>query len=727
MPTPLSRISADFFAVPVVVRVVSVAISVAALARVLLGVFSGPGDLAARVIIAVFAVGLSPPTLLIIALFVLALRGFFRHVREYVPAHRATVTRAARWFALFLLVLALFVVAAVVWRGHGAGAVAWVVVRLLLAVGLGGGALLLALWPLRGGGRRSRHDRLVLAVVGAWPVGGVFLVAVGQAAIGGVLLGVFVLFLFGFVPRNVNDDYSTGAVALLYLLLFGLLWLRLAEHALSVGTLARWVGEAALVAALGTTTGLTIWRHSRGARTVLRHIGTAATVLVPAYLLFLLLDDQVFGGLLAVPMFPVLVWQAVRLWRWMGASRRIGIKAAADVVFALALGTTLLLVLIWLADLLAMSPAEVNAVKHVAATIHEVVDLPPWLWASVYAVLTAAFLLAALGSRRFQAVPRRLASARVVPAVKALRRTSTMTGIGLLVVALLGLAVPPTLGPVLARQIRVTYTVAAQQELAAEQASAVYRTITAQVALSPPQLTVLNDVLVDVHKVDPPDGRTGAASAAELDLAHRIGRLQGELLAGSTPAEAPVTPPDLDEPIHDTADLQARLGEQQDEQTVAKARQKQAETASELAATTVTSLLDLAGLGHAEALGIVREYLDGLAESRLGQMLLSWIRHALVKVAPAEPLFAELTLEPDAPLLATEAGHDLFTAEMAEGGIPSVPRIDSSGRSTEAAVRALVDTEKQTAQVRQQHICPNCLTPPEHDARIPEEEHGFGR
>jgi hypothetical protein len=302
-----------------------------------------------------------------------------------------------------------------------------------------------------------------------------------------------------------------------------------------------------------------------------------------------------------------------------------------------------------------------------------------------------------------------------------------VTGIGLMVFALVGLAVPPTVGPVLARQIRVAYTVAAQQELDAEQASVVYQAITTQVTLSPPRLTVLTDLLVDVHRTDPPDERTGAASPAELDLAHRIGQLQGKLLTGEPPAESPLTPPGLDEPIRDTADLQARLTEQQDEQTVAQARQKQARTASELAATTVTSLLDLLSLGHAEALGIVREYLDGLAESRLGEVLLSWMKHALTTVAPEEPHIAEVTLEPDPTLLANEAGLELFEAEMAEGGLPPVPHLGSPGRSTEAAVKAAVDAENQTVQVQRQHTCPNCSSPHDHDVRIPEEEHGFGR
>src|SRR5581483_221651 len=101
-----------------------------------------------------------------------------------------------------------------------------------------------------------------------------------------------------------------------------------------------------------------IWRRSRESRPIVRWLGTAATVLVPGYLVFLVLDDQLLGGVLVAPLFPVVVWLGIRLWRRMGADRRIAVKAAADVVFALILGAVLVSSLAWLANLLAMPPAE---------------------------------------------------------------------------------------------------------------------------------------------------------------------------------------------------------------------------------------------------------------------------------------------------------------------------------------------------------------------------------
>lgn len=60
---------------------------------------------------------------------------------------------------------------------------------------------------------------------------------------------------------------------------------------------------------------------------------------------------------------------------------------------------------------------------------------------------------------------------------------------------------------------------------------------------------------------------------------------------------------------------------------------KQAEDSAELAANTVTSLIDLVSLGHVEALAVVHEYLNGHAESPLGEIFRNWTKNALNKHA----------------------------------------------------------------------------------------------
>lgn len=717
---------------PVAVRVIAVGASVAGTARILVTFLPGVHGFWARIgLVAVGIVLAAPAILLCVGISALYCDYFVRLVRQCAPAYPAEFRRAVRWFALFLLVLALFVAATLVWRGHVLGTVAWVVVRLLLAVGFGGGTVVLALWPyfLAGTGRR----RWIVAVAGlVWGGGGMFLFATGQNGLGIIMVFSFGGVLFKFVQAKSKDvragrtHSAGGPVALMYLMVFGLAWLRLATDPAAAGMLARWAGEAALVAVIGTATATTVWHRSRGARPSLRRIGTAGTIAVCAYLLFLLFDDQVFGGLLAVALFPLLVWQAIRLWRWMGESRRVTVKAGTDIVFALALGSTVVLFLIWLANLLALPPVEVSAIKGAASTVGDAVELPPWLWAGVYAALAAAYLFAAVGPRRFQVIPRRLAAAHVLPTVTVARRTLTMTGIGVMVFALLGLAVPPAVGPILARQIRDTYTVAAQEELEAEEASAVYQAVSTQFVASRPRLPVLTALMIQVHDTDPPDRRDGNPTPAELALAHRIGLLQGKLLA-EPPGRAPTPPPTL----HDADDLTTRLTEEQQQQSTTRTRQKQAETASELAAAAVTGMLDLVSLGDAEALGIVHEYLDGLAESPLGEVFLSWAQRAVTRFAPREPPTLQRTVEPDPDSLANAARADLFETELDQNaGIPPIPETDGGPEPVSAAVAAVVHSENQAARDHQNHSCAACIPVPGegggHDEEPPPEEHVSG-
>ena len=735
-----NRMMARLRTVPVAVRVIAVAAAVAGVARILVADVIDVHDPAFRIGLAFVAVLVGAPGILLtVGISALFCHYFVHMVRRYAPEHRTGIKRAARWLTLFLLVLALFVVAAVGWHGHVFGTAAWIVVRLLLAVALGGGTVLLALWPyfLRGA---SARQWFVAAIALLWGVGGVFLFAMGQVGLGALLVLVFAGVLVKFVKEGASElrrggtDFTTGFVALVYLAVFGALWFALAGHAAVI--VARWAGETALVGVLGTATAIAVWRDSRGARPIPRRLAAAGAVVVCACLLFLLFDGQVFGGPLSVVIFPLLLWQAIRLWRWMGDNGHLVIKAGADVVFALALGSTLVLLLIWLADLLAMPPAEVTVIKHVASAIGGAVDLSPWLWAGSYAALAAAYLVVAIRPNRFQRLARRLASARAAPILQITHRATTMTWIGLMVVALLGLVVPPVVGPILARQLRVTYTVAAQEELDAEQASAVYQAITTQFAGSRLRLPVLAALLMRVHDAEPPDKDTGQPSPTELDLAHRIGLLQGKLLANATdPAEQPSIPPDLAGPVHDADDLRTRLTEHQQQDSETKKRQKQAETAADLAASTVTSLLDLVGLGHPEALKIVHEYLDGLAESPLGKVFLSWTQRAITKSDRQQPPTAAQTVEPDATELAVAAQEELFVTELNQwDGVPPVPHPDTSQQSLDDAVSTAVHSEDQAGQVQEEHSCPACTSRPGENGHDqpgapnepePPEEHGF--
>lgn len=698
---------------PPIAWVTGGAVSTAVAVRFLVAIFTRFDDLSSRIVLSVVVAVVFFPAIVIVGACVLGFRTFGLRARDYLREHRKARRAGLGCLVGYLVLLA----GLVVWHGSAAGLVG---LRLLLAVGFAASTTLLLVWPILA--ELNGRGRWVLLTVPTVCLGtGMFLFAIGVTGVG-IGLVAFFGFLVLLIP---HDEPGSGSkfLALCYLVFGMLLWGKLADHAFSGGTLARWVGETAIAVGVGAATALLVWRASRGARPFLRRLGTLVTVLALTYPLFLLVDDEVFGGPFAVALFPLLVWQAIRLWRWMSASHRIGVKAGADVVFALALGATLVFFLIWLANLLGLPPSEVGALKRLAGNVGKALELPPWVWACVYALLTAAFLLAALGPPRLQAVPRRIASARVVSTVKAVRRTLTMTGIGLMVLALLGLAIPPAIGPIIARQVRDTYTVAAQEELDAEAASAVYQAITAQLTTSSPQPIVLVDLLVDVHKADPPDRHTGEPGPAELDLAHRLGALQAKLVAGEPPKLDPPVPAELTEPIHDATDLTQRLDETEQEQSQATTREKQTETASELAAVTVTNLLDVIGIGHVELLRIVREYLDGLAESPLGKAFLAWFKRLMAE----KPLPAAVIVEPDPALMAGAARMELFETEVDQGGgIPRPPHLGTSGESTEAIVADVVGAEQQTAHVQQTHTCSDCAVPDEPGHDDPAEEHGFG-
>ncbi|HEV3357995.1 MAG TPA: hypothetical protein VG247_14470 [Pseudonocardiaceae bacterium] len=630
---------------------------------------------------------------------------------------------------LFVVLIAGSVLAAAAVRDNGVNTAVSVLLRLLVALLIGGGTVLIAFWPLLFGSDATRRSRWFGAFSWCWLAVGVFVFTLGvPAAL--IILGLYAVVLYRDAKRTrgLAEWKRPSLVGLCYLVGGFLLWAMMLGGSPSTGNVAKYAVEIAIIAVLGTATARITWRRSREARPIVRRIGTVATVLVPAYLVFLLLADQLAGGPFVVALFPLVGWLGFRLWRAMYADRRIGVKAAADIVFALILGSVFVVFLIWLANLLALAPAEVQWVKTAASAIHRALDLSPWIWVGIYAVLAAAHLLSALGPAKFQPIPRRLASLRVVPSVRVLRRTTTMTGIGLMVVALVGLVVPPSIGAILQRQIQAAYTVAAQEELKDEQEIAVYQAISSELPSSRPSLILLANLVEDVHRTDSSEAHKDAASPAELDMALRLGRLQGELIAEQqAPLKQPEAPApaDLGDPIHDAADLQHRLDEQQQEDKLKQARDKQAETASELSANTVTSMMDLISLGHAEALSVVHEYINGLAESPLGEIFLNWTTRALGKINPDKPPAVADVVEPDPTNLARAAKIDETLAEGPTSGLtfPDVGPLDPQGS---AAIQAAVDAEHKTATVEQQHAaCPSCARPGEPVIEEPEPiEHG---
>ena len=74
-----------------------------------------------------------------------------------------------------------------------------------------------------------------------------------------------------------------------------------------------------------------------------------------------LVGAQGAAGLL----FPVAVWFSIRGWRAMNDADRFAVRAAVDIAVSLMLGGSLVLLLVWLANLLHMPAAEVAVLRGV--------------------------------------------------------------------------------------------------------------------------------------------------------------------------------------------------------------------------------------------------------------------------------------------------------------------------------------------------------------------------
>jgi hypothetical protein len=449
--------------------------------------------------------------------------------------------------------------------------------------------------------------------------------------------------------------------------------------------------------------------------------------------MFLWFDGQLLGGPLEVPLFAPMLWLAVRLWRWMRADSRTPVSAAADIVFAVLLGALLVIFLVWLANLLDLPAAEVGALRAAAAHLGDLIDLPWWTWASADLLLAALFLTAALGPRRFRRITEALGRIRLPGALDGVRRTLSVLRIGLLSLLFLGLAAPPAVGPVLSRHIRARYTADLRQDLDARGEIALYQQITLRFTQSPQALPVLTNMLLRVHEATAPGSDRAAdrdrneAGPDARDLAYRMGELQARALLpfsvsfGDGPTPRTSEPPTatavrdagVDGTAADAADLAARLNRAQDERENADRRGQQAEHAAEHAAAVVTGALGTIALGHGVVIGLVREYLDGLAESGLRNVFLFWTDRAASgsgsRAAPDEPPAAARIVEPD-PRAIQQAADEQLSEELSSAGIQFGTDPAQSRDDRESPVAAAVDLANHTRGLQLGTVhCAGCV------------------
>jgi hypothetical protein len=446
------------------------------------------------------------------------------------------------------------------------------------------------------------------------------------------------------------------------------------------------------------------------------------TIVSGVFLLFLFERDTLLTRPVAGLLIPVGGWASIRTWKAMCRSRHIAVVAAADIVLSLLLGTALVLLLVWVANLVGLPRAEVAAVRAILHQIGSLVDIPWWVWTVLYLLLAAAGVLAALRLGK--------ASPRALPVVNAGRRVLSGVHIGLMLTVLIAVAAPASLEATLRHQVSVKYTVAVQRVLADQGRQRAYERIRQRFALNPVQSVrarPLTDMLERIHGISKPARPDGDATDTEHSLARWLGQVQAATFDhGSPPPTGPAVP-DADRfngPIRDAADLTERLDRLDSRQNQEDQTTVQTERAAEAAANAVASVVQLPEVGSNEILQIVKEYLSGLVESSpLKEVFTAWADRAVPDddVPPADGLVV-----PDPRRLHLAAQIKLtethLKVRVADPLGPDKARLRTNGEPDVAAAVDLTNEARYLVEHRGPcDGCPRPLRPGEDPFRPPGE------
>jgi hypothetical protein len=501
-----------------------------------------------------------------------------------------------------------------------------------------------------------------------------------------------------------------------------------------------YVLPSAFVAACGLWTGALAfrrWRAGRGrggpAGRWLRSRAPDAVVIatVAAALLVLANPELLTTQMAAVLLFPVAATASVRGWIAMKGSRRLAVKAAADITLSLLLGGQLVLFLVWLANLLGMRRAEVARLRSVLESTGSAANaFLDWrVSAGSYAVLAVASLAFAVWPVRLRSAARWFDRLQVAALVSGAQRVLTGLSIGLLTIVLLAAAGPAALAPVLQRQVHATYVVALQRQFEADGEVAAYTQVSRAFAVRVVPFPVLVEIVRDVHrKYGPAHGEPGATSA-ETDLARRLGQLQAAALGLRPPslgpaAEAAATDAGFDGPLRSATDLGQRVAAADTEQDKGDAFGKRVELAAELAAKAVAGTISIPQVSSNEVVQVITEYLSGLIEdSPLKGVFAAWLEHLPhpggrqphgEQPGGQEPPDGVAMVVPDPAALALAAQDQMFRQARADGVIPPLLDPFANGPVTDAAsVQSAVDLASQSRDIQRGGSCTGCVRLPD--------------
>lgn len=605
------------------------------------------------------------------------------------------------------------------------------VTRISIDLGVGAGAFAATAWAVAVRSEHGSVQAMVSAVVIGGGLVGYLAFRIAAASLRAIVTGArWTLANVPAAPRAARYAAGTAAAASAGVIV--------AEFGTAVAAGLAAVLPAAFVAACGGWAGLFVRRKLRA----LRWRGNwlrlppdviAVTTTAAALLLLVkrdLLATQPASGLL----FPPAVWGSFRIWRAMNCSARLTVRAAADITLSLMVGAELVLSGVWLANLLGLPRPEVAGLRSVLGQVGAIADLPWWVWTGLYVVLAGAGLAFVVWPARLAKIVRWFRRARVVLTANATRRVASCVHIGLMAAALIGITAPTALAATFQRQLRTAYTVALQREFEARGELAAYTWIRQQSSATLSQTLIA--LVRDIHETSTPTDGDPDATPAETDLARRLGGLQALVLGlkgspgVSAAGQAAAKLAGFDEPVHDEADLDDRLGKVDAQEKEGDEAANRAEQAGDLAAAAIASTISIPHISGGEVVQIVREYLGGLIEgSPLKDVFAAWAEHLGGRRSPPG---ADAMLIPDPKRLEQAASAALSAQFIRDGGADPVtdpfaadPAVTRA--MNESPLDAAVDMTNQARFLEEgSGPCAGCMPPenPDKPVEPPEEDHG---
>jgi hypothetical protein len=310
---------------------------------------------------------------------------------------------------------------------------------------------------------------------------------------------------------------------------------------------------------------------------------------------------------------------------------------------------------------------EAALLRRTLVLIGDAADPPWWVWTVAFALLAAAnatvFWLARRTERPaegfFLRCRRGVYSVCqvAVPLGSAVRRLANTVHVALLLVVLVGVAAPSTVGSIVGQQLAARYIVAYQRDFEARAQTAGYEEVYREIAAAgPAERADLRTRLIHFYRIISAESPTDNAAAA---YAHRVGVDQAADLksgqgnegpAGNRRTTYPVMPDPQAPDVTGSAKggLGGQLVETEAEESAEKGDSVTARRAGQSAVAAVSSIIS-SYTGNA-ATTIVQEYVSGLVEEGpLEDVVVSKLGEAIggIPAAGVEAEFSPDTQEID--------------------------------------------------------------------------------